>query len=256
MGTVFKRGGRWGINYRDPDGQQIRKVVAAYKPAAERILRKIETSIDEGRYLDIKENPKISFKDFVHDYLEAYVKVKNRSVRDQKYQADKICKVFGNRYLHQITSVDVRRYMADRLKSVKPSTVNRDLSMLKCMLNRAIEWGYLDSNPLKFISKLKENNERCRWLTEIEQKHLLSFCHGLTRSFVLIALRTGMRYGEISHLKWQQAPNSNYVDLKEDVIFIHESLSKSQKSRWIPLSQTAKWSSWIFLGRRIQIIFF
>jgi len=96
-------------------------------------------------------------------------------------------------------------------------------------------------NPTAGIKKLPENNERCRWLTEDEQKHLLSFCHGIVRSIVIVALRTGLRWGEIANLKWQQTPNSNYVDFEREVIFIHESLSKSGKSRWIPLGQVVKW---------------
>jgi integrase len=109
------------------------------------------------------------------------------------------------------------------------------------MFNRAREWGMIEHNPTAGIRKLAENNERCRWLTEEEQNRLLSFCHGLTRTIVVVALRTGMRWGEIAHLKWQQAPESNYVDFDRGIIFIHGALSKSKKSRWIPLGQIVKW---------------
>jgi integrase len=61
------------------------------------------------------------------------------------------------------------------------------------------------------------------------------------RSLVIVALRTGLRWGEIVHLKWHQAPESNYVDFEREIIFIHESLTKSGKSRWIPLGQIVKW---------------
>ncbi len=56
----------------------------------------------------------------------------------------------------------------------------------------------------------------------------------------MVALKTGMRWGEIINLKWHQTPNSNYIDFDNDTIVIHESLSKSQKSRFIPLSGTLK----------------
>ncbi|MBF0531884.1 MAG: site-specific integrase [Candidatus Omnitrophica bacterium] len=49
-----------------------------------------------------------------------------------------------------------------------------------------------------------------------------------------------MRWSEIANLKWRRAPESNYVDLEHDMIFIHESLTKSKKSRWIPLNEFVK----------------
>ena len=45
MGTIFKRRKKWGINYTDPNGSQIRKIVSSYKETARRILKKIETEI-------------------------------------------------------------------------------------------------------------------------------------------------------------------------------------------------------------------
>ena len=41
MGTTFKRGNKWGISYIDPNGFQVRKVVAPFKETAEKILSKM-----------------------------------------------------------------------------------------------------------------------------------------------------------------------------------------------------------------------
>ncbi len=263
MGTIFKRGGRWGINYTDPNGRQIRKVVALYKESAERILCKIQTEIAEGRYLDVRKEPaKVLFEDFAKDYTDSYVKLENKASEGQSGKVLRLVRYFKGQYLNQITQFDIRRFMADRAKKVKPSTINRDVAMMKSMYNRAREWGVVQVNPVVGIKRLPENNERCRWLTEEEQNRLLAHCHGLTRTLVVVALRTGMRWGEIVHLKWHQAPESNYVDFKQEIIYIHESLSKSGKSRWIPLGQVVKWellnvpkqkdTDYIFLNSRTK----
>lgn len=241
MGTIFKRRKKWGINYIDPSGNQIRKVVSPYRESAQRILKKIETEIAEGKYLDIKkkERKNIRFEDFAQQYLKSYVEFENKNVRNQRNLINGLVKQFKGNNLEQIDTLMIRQYLSRRLKSVRPSTVNREWSMLKSMFNRAFEWGLFSGvNPTNSIKKLPENNERTRWLKEEEQEVLLSNCQGMTKIIVLIALKTGMRWGEITSLKWRQNPNSNYVDFQNNIIFVHESLSKSKKSRYIPLSDS------------------
>ena len=242
MGTTFRRGKKWGISYIDTRGQQVRKMVAAYKDAAERILKKIETDIAEGKYLDIKKYEKIYFEDFAQEYIKTYVRLELKEQRNEEYLVMRLAAQFKGRYLHQIDQLMVRQFMARRLKDVRPASVNREFQTLKSMFNRAIEWDMLNGkNPAVGINNIPQNNSRCRWLTEQEQARLLSCCHeNLTRVLVLIALKTGMRWGEIKTLKWSQSPRSNYIDFANGVIFVHEALSKSQKSRHIPLSNAVR----------------
>ncbi len=242
MGTTFRRGKRWGISYIDPVGRQIRKIVAPYKETAEMILKKIETQIAEGKYLDVRQEKRILFDDFVREYINIHVKFENvKSFSKFRCLINNLKNHFKGKYLHQIDTLVVRQYLSKRLEKVKASTVNRDFTMLKSMFNRAIEWGMFSrTNPVNGIKKLSEKNSRCRWLTEEEQDRLLSYCKGHTRVLVIIALKTGMRWSEIVSLKWHQSPNSNYVDFDRGMIFIHESLAKSEKSRHIPLSNAVR----------------
>ena len=48
---------------------------------------------------------------------------------------------------------------------LKPATVNKELSVLRFMLNKAFEWGYIEKNP-KF-KLLKLLNEPVKYLTNI-----------------------------------------------------------------------------------------
>jgi len=241
MGTTFRRGDKWGINYVDDHGRQVRKMVSPYKEAAERILKKIETDIAEGKYLDIKKYDKVLFENFASEYIKTHVRLELRSQRNQEYMIRQLCVEFRGKCLHQIDNLAIRQLMARRLKVVRPASVNRELQTIKSMFNRAIEWGmFFGVNPAAGIKNIPPNNSRCRWLTEEEQERLLSCCPDLTRVVVLIALKTGLRWGEIITLKWKQAPCSNYVDFDNGVIFIHESLAKTQRSRHIPLSSAVR----------------
>lgn len=244
MGKLFKRGAKWGISYVDPHGQQVRKMVSPYKESAERILKKVEMDIIEGKYLDIKKNDKVFFEDFAWEYIKMHVRVNLKGKRNQEYIIKRLITVFKGRRLDQINPLMIRQYVAKRLEGVRPATVNRWLQTIKSMFSRAIEWGmFHGANPAAGIKNVPQNNSRCRWLTEAEQDRLLACCtEKLTRVVVLVALKTGMRWGEIISLKWKQTPYSNYVDFEKNVIVIHESMTKTQRSRHIPLISVVRWT--------------
>ena len=242
MGTIFRRGKSWGINFTDPQGQQVRQMVSTYRETAVKVLKKIETEIVEGRYFDRKEKKQeVLFENFAERFYENYVVLENKDIRRRRNALNVLIRYFKGKYLSQIDALLIRDFMSSRIKALKPSSVNREFSLLKSMFNRAIEWNiFEDKNPTNTLKKLQENNERCRWLTEEEQEALLSNCRELTYVVVLTALKTGMRWGEIIRLKWKQENNSNYVDFDNNVIYIHGALSKTNKSRYIPLSPFLK----------------
>jgi len=216
-------------------------MVSPYKETAEKVLKKIETEVAEGKYLDIRKSEKILFEDFAAEYIKTHVRLESKSPKNQEYMINQMVVRFKGKNLDQIDGLKIRQYMAERLKSVRPASVNREFQILRCMFNRAIDWGmFYGNNPASGIKCLPQNNSRCRWLTQEEQERLLSHCPGLTKVIVLIALQTGMRKAEILTLKWKQTQGSNYVDFDNDVIFVHELLAKSQRSRYIPLSNAVR----------------
>src|SRR5208337_533826 len=97
-------------------------------------------------------------------------------------------------------------------KARTDATVNREISTLRHMLNKAIEWGMLENSPFSKGSRLilKENNHRLRFLTEAEIEALIGACDDLKtytphlRPIVETALLTGMRREEMLSLKWEQ----------------------------------------------------
>jgi Phage integrase SAM-like domain len=55
----------------------------------------------------------------------------------------------------------VERYKQQRLESVDPATVNKEVNCLKAMLNKAMRWGYLKDNPLRGMNALKSHQASC-----------------------------------------------------------------------------------------------
>ncbi len=91
----------------------------------------------------------------------------------------------------------------------KSATINHHQAALSSVFNRAVtEWGYVTSNSVLQVKRLKEKNQRQRYLEKDEIKKLLTECHHSSNKnlydFVLFALRTGARRGEIRELKWSE----------------------------------------------------
>lgn len=206
MGVIFKKRDKWYIDYRQPDGKRVRKSVSRYREQAELALKKVEVEMAECKYLNVKKSKDITFKDFAEKYRRKHIRRRSRSADKQEWFLIGLIEHFGKRLMHEITVMDIDDYLELRHEGRSASTVNRDLAMLKSMFSRANEWGDLvDHHPAKNIKLLVENNERCRYLTNEEQARLLSACGGQLRMIVLVALRTGLRWGEIVNLKWKQA---------------------------------------------------
>ena len=106
--------------------------------------------------------------------------------------------------------------------------MNKEVALLKAMLNRAIAWGLLDTNPILRVKKLPEPEGRVRYLEPEEIERLLAASPPHLRPIVVCALHTGMRRGEILGLAWER------VDMKNRMIRVTG--TKSGKSRGIPIN--------------------
>ncbi len=151
---------------------------------------------------------------------------------------------FGKKKLRSITHGDIVRFRATRLKTPtvrnKPrsiTSVNRELEVLRKMLNIALREGWIIRNPFVrgdvLISKSDEQ-KRERILTREEEERLFSACTGKKehlRPILICAIDTGMRRGEILKLKWED------IDFQEGVIIIQAFNTKTLKDRQVAMTQ-------------------
>jgi integrase len=240
MAKVIKRQGKrgvsWVVDYLDPEGKRKRKFFPLKKDA-EAYLGKVVAAKREGRYhdvFDVKKGNHTTFNELADEYVENYRT--QRCFPRLKYYLVRIYReAFGDRRLASITYLDLQTFRNQRkatpLRSGKPrtdATVNREMTTLKHILNKGVEWGMLEHNPFTKGSRLilKENNHRLRFLTDAEVEALLKACPPHLKTIVEVALLTGMRRGELLGLKWDQIRNG----------FIYLTETKSGKARQIPVS--------------------
>lgn len=114
--------------------------------------------------------------------------------------------------ISSISLRDLQHYQAHRAASTSPSTANRSFQVLHRMFAMAVEWDLLRSNPAKGIKKLREPGGHERFLAHEEQRKLIEACQEPFQSLVFVALRTGMRRGELLSLRGRD------VDLRRSLI--------------------------------------
>jgi len=243
---VFKRGDNWYISFWFK-GKRIKESIGPSRKVAEAVIAKRKAEIAENKYLDKrKELPPIKFHDFAVEFLK-WTKVNHKpgSIKRELSNMRTLEKSFGDKNIHEITAESIEDYKVKRIGEVKASSVNREIAMLKSMLNKAVEWGKLEKAP-KGIKLLKGVKGRLRYLMPDEVQTLISNCSGHLRPIVIVAIHTGMRKGEFLNLQWSQ------VDLEKGIITLSD--TKNDQRRYVPLDETVK-ATLSEIGRKGDYVF-
>lgn len=242
--SVYRRDdreGRWVVDFTFvfPNGtrQRVRRSSPVNtKQGAERFERQLrERLLETGTLRDTT----ISMAEFAEDYLRY---LKNRA-RPGTYKGacqdmrNHIVPFFDTLPVSAITKKDVDEF-TDVLveKKLSPVTVNKILARVSNMFTVAVDWKLMDAAPR--ISHLKVPEKKPEFLDFEEAGILLDRCKPEFRIAVYLALKAGLRLGEIQGLKWQD------VDLKRKRIVVRRSRNdnlegapKSGRERVIPIPQ-------------------
>ena len=180
------------------------------------------------------ERPKRPFEAFGDEYLENWSKVEKQQstyVRDTNSMKH-LKEYFGAIDIAEIKRRDIEQYISQRKRAgAKPGTINRELSCVKNMLRKAVDWEYLENNPAWGVSQQREEVPEFEILTEKEEALLLNVCQLFLRRFVVIALNTGMRRGEILNLQWRDI---DFDKGERGIITVRK--TKNHETRYIPMN--------------------
>lgn len=168
--------------------------------------------------------------------------------------------------LEAIAAKDAEDWKGDRLADgLKPATVNREVTRLRGVLSRAVEWDLLPAHPLRAVKRVKTDDDpHVRYLSKDEEKRLraaladrdreaaaareranqwradrgrppfpaLDYADHLTPA-VLVSINTGLRRGELTSLRWTD------IDMSGRMLTVRAASAKSRKGRHIPLNSEA-----------------
>lgn len=186
-----------------------------------------------------KKEAKETFAKFAWNWFELYVKTNNKHseiIGKESVLRVHLVPFFGKTILEKIDNKMTERYKKEKMKTkLSNKSINNHLTVLKKCLDTAIEWEILKTMPR--IKLLKTPPSKFDYLQETECEILLNNANGDLKDMILLGLRTGLRFGEIIALSWED------VNLEKRMLSINKSIAKgllgstkSNKNRFIPIS--------------------
>ena len=208
-----------------------------------------------------------TLEDFIREHYEPWATTNRKTGEGTVDRLRSRFKAFSATKLDEITPFAVERWRSARLKDGRTAaTVNRDLVALKSALQKAVEWRIVDKHPLSAVKLTRVDTVgKVRYLSAAEEQRLRtallardghrrggrergndwrkkrgyrerprygSYSDNLT-PLVLLALNTGLRFGELTALTWTD------VDLTGEMLTVRAEGAKSAKARYIPLNTEA-----------------
>jgi hypothetical protein len=169
----FKNGAKWCVDVMLPNGKRYRRVIGV-KKQAEQVQKKIESEIVEGKW-DIRDKEDIPFSTLTIEYLEyAEANKATSTFITDKYRIEAhLLPYFGDTPISEISLQMIDGYKTSRVrKRAAPKTVNNELVNLSHMMTMAARWGYINSNIVLNVVKLRVPKRNMRFLNQQEIQRL------------------------------------------------------------------------------------
>jgi integrase len=226
-------------------GHPRQSKVFTTKTAASMWAARVETAIIDGT---ASRWPAKTLDDAMTRYAKE-VSSGKRGAREEALRFDAIRRDFpalAGKVLHQIDAADLSAWRDARLKIVAGATVQRDINLLRNVWTIAIrEWGWCGESPWRKLRMPGDGRPRERVASWREVRAILRRCGYLTGQpprtglenvawAFLVALRTGMRAGEIMGLE--------VGDIAGGVASVrqHKTMHITKKPRRVPLTHRGR----------------
>lgn len=226
-GHMRHRGGdSWYLEYTagtDYTGKRKRytKTVHGTERQAKKELARFVVECDDGVH---DRSGSMSVKSLCDIYMKEYAE---RFHKTSTLGSDRtsinvwIIPLLGKKKLNKLKKLDVQQWVNDISDAGKsPKTVRNHFSVLRNMLNYAIDMDLIEHNPCENVRMPKKITPEARCFSKDELSLLLNGLDNLDyeqlkfKCCILLALFGGMRKGEVMGLDW------NDVDLKTGIITI------------------------------------
>lgn len=237
MAMIRKLRGKWQASVRrkgiPPRARSFEK-----RADAERWAGELEAQINRCGFLpDTRQAENMTLKALLERYITDITPLK-RSATSEKTRIKAIMRRdIGGYSLAALTSAIVAKYRDERLKTVAPATVVRELNTISHAIDIGRkEWGiYVPENPVKLVRRPSVSRGRERRLQKDEEQRLVDACEAMRspymRPLIALALETAMRRGELLGLLW--------ANINWETRVAHLPLTKNGESRDVPLSPKA-----------------
>jgi integrase len=242
MKHIYKRGDSWYYQFTVKGKRFQGSIGEVSKAVAREVAEKKRVEALEGKLIErpIKaplfgqyDAEKGRFTDSAEKYLDYYRQQhKPRSALRMHTAMVSLCRAFAGKRLDELHPFLIERYKTQRKEAgFADATVNRELACLKNLFNLAIKWGWVRDNPVRQVKLFRENNARLRWITLEEETALIGHCDQRLKTFLLAAVDTGFRAGELLSLRWQA------VNFQRGNVSVASGYTKNGEPRCNPMTK-------------------
>ncbi len=233
MSSIRKRGEKWQARVHRKDHKPV---VQSFNTKADAIkwARNVESQLDLGVLAPKQSMPRMI--SVLGRYLEEVTPTK-KGVKQERNRIRQLQKSkLADMTMDKITSETIAQYRDTRLKTVSANTVRIELALISVVFEQCRkEWGFALTNPVRGIRIPKPGKPRQRRLERGEEEALLAACRTsrayYLHSFVVLAIETGMRFGELLGIRWE------HINLNSQTIYLPD--TKNGQPRTVPLSKRA-----------------
>jgi len=234
-GSIFRqRGGTiWWVAYSDRGIKHRESSGSSDYTIAEKLLKRRLAEIETKVFI-----PKASVRvdELIEDLFAEYREKQQKSIdsAEQRWRLH-LKPFFTKRKACDITTDMIRRYTQQRTdQSAEPSTINRELAVLKRAFHLAMESTPPKVRTIPYIPTFEEKNVRTGFLADQHHSKLARECSkkGLwLRAILSVGYNYGWRLGEILPMRVSQ------VDLADRTVRLEPGTTKNGHGRIVTMTQ-------------------
>lgn len=206
MATIRKRGNRYQAQIR-MSGYPLQSKSFTTQAAAKAWARRIESSMDNGSFIDVSQPGSVVIEDIIQDLIVSYERFNLPVAAPKRSALKQIADYFRGVSIHDLTVEDVLIFAAERRSKVSASTLQKQMYYFKQAVKNSrikLEEDAVQIATEELIKKkiILGSVWRDRRLEPREYELLIKAAkkHWI-RHAIDIAIESGMRQGEIHALK-------------------------------------------------------
>jgi integrase len=230
-----KQGRVWGVDYRDPRTGKRRRRLIGTRELAIRFRSQVQL---QAKGFDVPPED-IPFEVAVGRYLE-HRDAQNRGERSYRFLKKEWPEAFHGRPVPSITTEEVEEQLNRWMKARAwaPATRNQALNQLSGFFSWCYSRRWIERHPTERgrVPRLPVDNARARWLRLHEVEALLAHAPEWLRLIIHMAVKSGMRLGEIVSLR-----RSNFVeDESGNAYLVTERTKNGERLHWPLMGELRK----------------
>jgi len=235
-GGLFQRGRVWYFSYYQDGVQRIESSHTIKRKDAKDMLADRLSGLRRGEVVDVR---KLRYEDIrllaiAHDRVKGTLRIKtlpdgSTVTRAGKQNFAAVDEFFSGMAVYKITTARMREFVAHRMEEgLSGPAVNRDLALLRVMLNLAVAERMIQSASK--VPMQKESDPREGFVERPVFEQIRAAMPEHLRPYLTFQYETGSRPGATKRIIWQ------WVNLDTKEIHLPAYVVKNRKPLIVPLS--------------------